>query len=139
MKKIKLTYKPDYDFVLIGISSHENDYKLAWSINNSFNLNLSKKEDITVFKKKYSETQNFSVFSYNDDTKLISYNLISNRCENGFLIQEYNKFDFFIQIYGEQTDSDLAKVLNNLKKNDDIIIAGKLDLNKIKSAENLMF
>ncbi|MCK5822861.1 MAG: IPExxxVDY family protein [Bacteroidales bacterium] len=139
MKKIKLTYKPDYDFVLIGISSHENDYKIAWSINNILNINLSKKKDITVFNKKYSETQSFSVFSHNDETRLVLYNLISNRCENGFLIQEFNMFDFFIQIYGEQSESYIKKLLNKLKKDNNIILAGKLDLSKIKSAGKLLF
>ena len=139
MKKVKLTYKPNYDFVLIGISSHENDYKLAWSINNVLNLNLSKKEDITVYNKKYAETQNFSVFSHNDETNLILYNLISNRCENGFLIQEYNKFDYFFQIYGELTDADINEMLNKLKQNNNIIIAGILDLNKTKSVGKLVF
>ncbi len=139
MKKIKLTYNPDYKFVLIGISSHENDYKLAWSINNDLNLNLSKKEDISIFNKKYSETQNFSVFSHDDETNLTLYNLISNRCENGFLIQEYNKFDYFLQIYGELTDFDIKELLNKLKLNNNIIIAGKLDLSKIKSIGKLIF
>ena len=129
----------DYKFVLIGISSHENDYKLAWSINNDLNLNLSKKEDISIFNKKYSETQNFSVFSHDDETNLTLYNLISNRCENGFLIQEYNKFDYFLQIYGELTDFDIKELLNKLKLNNNIIIAGKLDLSKIKSIGKLIF
>ena len=139
MKKVKLTYKPDYDFVLIGISSHENDYKLAWSINNLLNINLSKKEDLCVFNKKYSETHSFSVFSHNDETSLILYNLISNRCENGFLIQEFNKFDFFIQIYGGVSDKKITEMLTELKKDNNIILAGKLDLSKTKSAGNLIF
>ena len=139
MKKIKLTYNPDYKFALIGISSHENDYKLAWSINNDLNLNLSKQEDISIFNKKYSETQNFSVFSHNDETNLTLYNLISNRCENGFLIHEYNKFDYFLQIYGELTDTDIKEILNKLKQNNNIIIAGKLDLSQIKSIGKLIF
>ena len=139
MKKIKLTYNQDCEFVLIGISSHENDYKLAWSINNDLNLNLSKKENISVFNKKYSETQNFSVFSHDDETNLTLYNLISNRCENGFLIKEYNKFDYFLQIYGELADTDIKKILNKLKLNNNIIIAFKLDLSKIKSIGKLIF
>lgn len=139
LKKIKLTYSPDYEFVLIGISCQEDDYKLAWSINNDLDLTLSKKKDISIFNKKYSETQNFSVFTHNDETNLTSYNLISNRCKNGFLIKEYNKFDYFLQIYGEQTESDINEILNKMKKNNNIIIAGKLDLSKIKSVERLMF
>ena len=138
MKKIKLTYNPDYEFVLIGISCHEDDYRLAWSINNDLNLTLSKKEDISVFNKKYSETQNFSVFAHNDETNLTLYNLISNRCKNGFLIKEYNKFDYFLQIYGELTESDINDILKKMKKNNDIIIAVKLDLSKIKFIERLM-
>ncbi len=139
MKKIKLTYNPDYEFVLIGISCHEDDYRLAWSINNDLNLTLSKKEDISVFNKKYSETQNFSVFAHNDETNLTLYNLISNRCKNGFLIKEYNKFDYFLQIYGELTESDINDILKKMKKNNDIIIAVKLDLSKIKFIERLVF
>ena len=139
MKKVKLTYKPDYNFVLIGISSHENDYKLAWSINNTLNLNFSKKDDLTIYDKKHSVSLPFSVFSHNDETNLLSYNLISNRCENGFLIKEINNFDFFIQIYGDLSDKEVTEILNKLKKDSNIILATKLDLSKIKSIGNLIF
>ena len=47
MAKLKLDSDPDPDVFLIAISSHVNDYRLCWSLNNSLGIDLGRrKKDI---------------------------------------------------------------------------------------------
>ena len=56
----------EYDFLLIGISCHEKDYRLSWALNQNLSLQLIKeKEDIEVFINK---TDPLDVFHYRLNT-----------------------------------------------------------------------
>ena len=54
MKKHLLEIEYDYDFVLIGISSHEKDYRVCWALNNKLGLELVKTEPFEIKDKKMS-------------------------------------------------------------------------------------
>ena len=57
----KLTEKKHLDFTLIGIASSENDYRLSWILNNTFELQLSKTSNLEVFETlAYDETYQYS-------------------------------------------------------------------------------
>lgn len=99
----------------MGISSHENDYRLSWAINNQLGFEFSQIPNLKIYNDKISEDQDFSMFSYNDESKFIKYYLISNTCENGFLLPEYKNIDFLLLVYGEVSDNDLELLVNKLK------------------------
>ena len=92
-RKTRLNYQPEWSFLLIGISSHENDYHLSWAINTNLGFHLVRDTDQVVPGKKQGEVQHFSVFTYDDQDALMLYNLISNTSEDGFLIPEYKNID----------------------------------------------
>ena len=134
----KLTERKDLDFEQIGISSAENDYRLSWSLNNSFNLQLIRNENLEVFHKRLESRQEFSQFQYYDDSSLILYRLLSNRSENGNLLEELTNVDYVMQISGDlergQTDQ-LVKDLNALAS---IRLAFKIDAAVLKSVHKLI-
>ena len=48
MKKIKkhtITIETDYDYDMVGICSHHNDYRIVWGLNELFNIKLNKSEE----------------------------------------------------------------------------------------------
>lgn len=48
-KKIhKLKFELENDSYLIGIASHENDYRLSWALNKNLDLKLVKVDDLIV-------------------------------------------------------------------------------------------
>ena len=52
-KKIhKLAFDFESDFKLIGIASHENDYRLSWAINKSLNIDFIKADDLLIHHPK---------------------------------------------------------------------------------------
>jgi hypothetical protein len=140
-KKIhKLKYIPDYDFTLIGISAHEHDYRLTWNVNKKLGLNLIKINDLEIFNKKLNTQQSFSLYAYQDEDSLLDYHLISNKCENGFLIKELQNLDFFLKITGEGYDTTfINQLVKQLKEADQVISAFYIDNNSIKQPSRFLF
>jgi hypothetical protein len=117
-KKVhKLLVAGTNPFKLLGISSHENDYRLTWAANSKLGFRLIRSENITTGDDN-SEKLEFSVFKSTDDKKLHKMNLISNRCPNGFLINEMKNIDFFMQIFGDISQPCLDEIVSGLKSID---------------------
>ena len=95
-KNQKLYYQPEPDFHLIGIASHENDYRLSWALNKKLLVNFIRSENLEIKDLKKNSVSFFSVFSTDDEQEDIRLILISNRCDNGFLIEELKNIDYFL-------------------------------------------
>ena len=134
----KLTEKKDLDFELIGISSSENDYHLSWNLNNSCSLQLIKNEDLEVFHKRLDSKQEFSQFQYYDDNSLILYRLLSNRSENGNLLEELTNVDYVLQVSGDLESGQTDQLVKDLNALDSIRLAFKIDAVKLKSVHKLI-
>ncbi|MFC2081009.1 IPExxxVDY family protein [Bacteroidota bacterium] len=138
-KKIhKLKQTESYDFGLVAISSPENDYRISWVLNNSFGYNLIRQEDLKVFHERLEDLQEFSQFLYFDEETLLLYRLISNKCENGYLLEEINKIDYVLQISGEMDESFLDGLVKDLNSMEDITLAIKIDPANLKSKKKLL-
>lgn len=138
-KQQKLSYQPEYDFILIGIASRENDYRLSWALNLKFNFSFQRSDDLLINATTVKETQSFSVFHFEDVTAALRFNLISNRCENGFLVEELKNIDFFIQVFGTVNEMQLHKFLDDLKQTEGIITSVLIKPESLQSKQKLLF
>ncbi|MCD6597153.1 MAG: IPExxxVDY family protein [Bacteroidales bacterium] len=138
-KSIKLAFKPELEFQLIGISSHENDYHLSWAINKNIGLNLAKSKNLSIYNRQLKEQQEFSVFSFDNEDNFILFNLISNTSVNGFLFPEMRNIDFFLQIYGETDDKFILNLINKLNKIEIVSTSFIINPNNLKAPEKLLF
>ncbi len=137
-KKHILTDKQELDFLLIGISSADNDYHLSWLLNNNCGLQLSRMENLEVFHKRLEEKQVFSQFNFYDDNGIIHYRLLSNRSENGYLLEEVPNMDYLLQVSGD-LDSGFADRLNKLLNDlDGVRLALTIEHKGLKSAAKLI-
>ena len=142
MAKTKLTLdiEYDYEFILIGISCHSRDYKLCWAINKQQGFNFIKEAEIELSTKKNQTATSFSRFSFVDEDKRLNYILISNKGTNDYLIPEQKKqADYLIKIEGSMTEMELHEFINELKQIDIIQLAFKIDIEELKSKQNLLF
>ena len=105
---IKLNTAPVV-FTLIGISSHENHYRLSWSINEQLGYAFAQGARLATDSGK-----EFTCFVHQDDEQRLL--LLSNRCDNGFLIEKYKNLDFILKIEGEPNEMELSAWIRNLKK-----------------------
>jgi hypothetical protein len=112
---VKLRVDNDIRFRLVGISCHENDYRLVWAINNRMKMQFVRTSNLVVHNLKLKTDVEFSRFAYLDDSRYLTYYLIANRCPDGFLFPEIKNFDFLIQIVGEMNDHETRELTKKIK------------------------
>jgi hypothetical protein len=147
------------DFQLIAIHTTIEDYRLAYFMNQNLPILLSRsKKDIqTSFQ---SIKTGFTRFVFEDPDNQIEWNLIENKKEVAvlqksknqtlfesteaftntvYLLPEFKKVDFFFKIDAEETQVNLAKIVEKIKHIPSIETVYQVDKNKIKSKNNLIF
>jgi len=139
-KKITLKLKigEQVYYKLIGISSHENDYRLVWSMNKQLKMQFVRVDNLTIHSQKLNIDLEFSCFSYHNEDRYLKYHLISNRCPDGFLFPEIKNFDFLLQISGEINNEEIQEINRKIKEVDIISAAFILPPKKIKGIEKIL-
>lgn len=131
-KNLKLDITQDLNFRLLGISSHENDYRLVWAINNNMKFNYVRSENLVVHLQKLKQDMSFSRFIHTDEERYMTFYLISNRSPDGFLFPEIKNIDFLIQVVGEIKDKQIEQMLKELRNINIISGAYVIDIGKLK-------
>jgi hypothetical protein len=147
-------------FQVLAIHTSLEDYRLVYFINQNLPINLKKcKADIHV-RSKEGETQ-LSRFFYEDEKKNISWNIIQNKSNvtntsstnnqdlfsnssskfssKIYLLPEYKKVDYFLKIENDTDDMDISKITNIIKKIDRVSMVYTIEIENIKSKNNLIF
>ncbi len=125
-------------FRLIGISCHESDYRLTWSINSQLGFSFKKAENHTISNPHSGEKMEFTMFSFKIPETSLKYNLISNRCDNGFLIENLRNIDFLLQIFGEIEGGEIKKIVTAINGVDLVSAAFELKVNESDRYSHLM-
>jgi hypothetical protein len=142
MAKNKLIVDYDYDFSLFGIISLSKDYHLAWLINNKMGMHLKKEEDIII---SFLNNENLVISNYLYETEHAQLRMMKNKSDDGnsdkmsFLIPELNKFDYLIMKNGRIGDLSDQEFLRDFQKINGVQYIVLLDIDKLKSKENLIF
>ncbi len=163
MARHTLFLEPDYDFVLIGISSHAKDYRICWAINNKLNIEFKKIDSLEIKNSKKQSTPSFfSTFRFEDAENFLEYFVIANlsegkrpslkknslfgeekeeeqSLENECLIPEYKNFDYFFIIKGKVSDNKRDEFVTAIKELDITLTALAINLTPLKSKQNLIF
>lgn len=127
-KKIhKLKLEIEDDFQLIGIASHENDYRLSWALNQQLGFTFTKKTDLVITHPKHKVETNFTRFIHEDELEYLTYTLFSNKSEGGFLLPEFKNIDFILKVSGNPDTEQLAVLTNGIKQINIVITAFVID------------
>ncbi len=157
--KLHLEEFDEIDYQLIAIHSSLEDYRLAYYINQNLPINLKKENCNIQISNKVGETQ-FTRFVF-EDSKDIMWNLVQNKndvfvpsqnsnqglfaeTKNKFstkiyLIPEFKNVDFFLKIENGEVNIDVSKITNCIKKIDRVSTVYAVEVEKIKSKNNLIF
>ncbi|UQD55429.1 IPExxxVDY family protein [Flavobacterium sp. K5-23] len=158
--KLDLGDFDEIDYLLVAIHTTLEDYRLAYLINQKLDINLSKNKDDIQVNSKEGEAK-FSRFHHYNSDKTISWNLIQNRNEvfqekkdsiqnlfsdttlevstKVYLLPEFKKADYFLKIENNIEMIDLSIMKKLLNTIDSISTVYTVDINKIKSKNNLIF
>ena len=147
-QKPKLEYIPNVNFQIVGISSSEMDYKLAFGLVRGFGMDFYLLPEIEV---KREQSQAMSLFDSVDQHEPNRYSvygnaidsfrksdimLISNRHNGICLIDELNKFDYLF-IVRDYSSFGLERAMSALRSMDCISGAYLLPLENIKSKKSI--
>lgn len=154
------TNEEDFDFVLIGITSLENQYQALSLINDCLQINLCL-DDYIPFSLKEGKIFRFSLFQFADDELGLHYYFIPNTSnfeepnlnasekndlfagfeidESVKLIKELPKTDYFLILKGEDLHNYQYKIIEKLKTISEIIQLQTIETSDLPSKRNLIF
>ncbi len=142
MAKNKLHVDYDFDFVLIAINSSVKPHKLAWSVNNHLKLDLIRDKNIAI---EFTQGRFLSIINFLMETEHQKVRLLYNRSENdddqfsAHLLPELKDFDYFLVLENESNTFDENAFISRTKQIPFVQFATKIDLQTLKSRDNLIF
>lgn len=159
-KHILHSHEDDLDFVLIGLSSQENQYAVVSSVNDILNIHLFLSEYIP-FHLKEGKIFRFSLYCFSDEELGLDYFFIPNTSnfeepnintistndlfagmnvdERVKLIKELPKTDYFLILKGEDLHNYQFKIIEKLKSQSDFIQIQAIEPQDLPSKRNLIF
>jgi hypothetical protein len=133
----KLSNETLPEFDIFGIASHENDYRISWAINEALGLRLTKSDNHKSFNKRINEEQEFSMYISNSGEIPALIKLISNRCENGFLLEELKNIDYILLIEKSGAPFPIADLVAQIRSISFISTIFPLDIKLLKNKNRL--
>lgn len=128
----------DYDFSLIAIVAPLKDYRLSSFINKALNLQLVRVDDVINQYDKLHDDATFSRYIADDEENEMSFDLISNKNENGPLIKEQKEVDYFLIVQGGKSAEQCKYIIERINNIQYVQLAFELDVNDLKSKQNLI-
>jgi hypothetical protein len=130
-----LEIEDDYDFEIIGVSSHEKDYRLAWSLNKTLGWRLVRIEDVVVEGKR--STTHHARFRWTHPVDQTVFTLIDNKTPEGTFMPDLMQFDYLLKIE-QPSESSMNKLQSGLRKTDFVLAFQRQEVDKLKYKDNLL-
>jgi hypothetical protein len=162
MANYKLILEDDYkdEFTLIAIHCSEDPYKMAYLLNKHLSLQLQRKRTDLDFSKQGLEIS-FPWFEFEDQMEYTYYDLLANKCKSvsartvasgglfeaedseelitEHLLPEMKTADFLLKISSDSQDVPIRKLLQKINDINQVISAYTVEVEKLKSKNNLIF
>ena len=129
--RIHLNDKTDEECTILGIVSTEADYKLSQLLNKKFKLALRNGKTIDV-PDINGMNMSYSRYSDASGSPEISFNLISNRSDQDYLIKKFKKIDYFLQIHSHYSKFNIELFTVKLREIEKITAVFRLSPLEIK-------
>jgi hypothetical protein len=137
-KKVIKFDEEEFNFLLIGMVSSYRDFRVCREVNRSLSIALARGEDYAIIDVKRKEEILFPFFSYQSEAE-DQYSIIGNRSERGILIPEQKQIDFFLVVKPGATPIRITELISLLKSSPLLQAVFAIDVNKLKSKQNLLF
>jgi hypothetical protein len=155
--KLHLEDFDQIDYNLIAIHTSLEDYKLAFKLNQALNIRLSKNEKEIPIEVK-DKVAHFSRFTFEDEEKMIVWDLIQNKreidlpvqtrtvnlFENKYItsqisfVNELKKVDYFLKV-DDNSNFKIKEIIDKINRMDTVSTVYEVNAHQIKSKNNLIF
>lgn len=142
------------DYVLIGIHTTLNEYKIAYLLNKYLHTKFCKANYSLDFTNKNNQSF-YSVFEYSNSTldyewflinnvyksvsKTNSTSLFNESASVTRLVPEKKKVDYFLKITGDFDFEQVVKTIEKINKIPEIITSYQVEVESLKSKDFLIF
>ncbi|GGH37215.1 hypothetical protein IA57_05855 [Mangrovimonas yunxiaonensis] len=158
--KLNLDCFDEIDYKLIGIHTSIEDYRLAYLLNKTLNLNLKREKDDLEF----GDGSKYAIFTWLDEASQITWNLAANVCKQemasqhqennslfsesdnktvlrtSYLLPEHKKVNYLLKIEDEGMPPQMGqKLAVRLQEMPHVIAAYEINTERLKSKNNLIF
>lgn len=138
MAKYTLQIESDFEYELIGVCSHHQDYRVIWELNYHLNWAFQKSEEYYAnYTKKGVFVSEHSTYTFCDEENGIDYLFIKNKAQGKFLLPELSQIDFFIFVK-DNFVFEMEDLLARIRKVPAVVTAFSYDPESIKSCEQLV-
>ncbi|MCB0813459.1 MAG: IPExxxVDY family protein, partial [Flavobacteriales bacterium] len=135
MARLKLELEPDPEVVVIGISCHEQDYRLCWALNRHLGLTLTRRR--TGLHDAEDGTGLHAAYDHMAGPDHISHTVVDNHGTSGSLIREHREADYFLVVDREMAEAD-ERLLERVRGTDFVLAAFLLDFGTLKAGHKLL-
>jgi hypothetical protein len=136
MVKLKLDLEPDPELTVIGISSHVNDYRLCWALNQSTGLDLRRRRS-DIVETFNGRTARYAAFDHEDPQGLGRCTLVNNHGNEGILVREQRQADFFL-VVDKAVDEAHPDLLERIRATEFVLTAFPLAFGSLRSGHKLL-
>ena len=125
MVKQSLRIDLDISFSLFGISCHLKDFRFAWTINNSLNVDFKK-------AKPYIKGYDLEFSQYEYQLDLDTVYLFANKSQDGFLITKKKQVDYWMLFYDTVDKKTVNHYISEIRKTQSVLAVFEEENNQIK-------
>lgn len=147
----------EVECTLIAVHSAIAAYRLAYLLNKYLSINLTRRKLDLDFS---SNNASYPIFEWEDSKQLLAWSLVSNTCrteilkqntitslfdteekvtKTAYLVPEYKAVNFFLKIDNEFNLSKEKQILKTILEIPQVSTAYSIDINQLKSKDNLIF
>lgn len=136
-KKYTLSFEPEIDFQMIGISSHHSDYRLVFGINSAMGIQLERCQEAYLVSSKKGNIDH-PMYEYHSPEDRIDFYLIHNKHGGSVLIPEKSAIDYFLFLVNNFVFTE-EELVTALRKVDSVLAVYVFNPIEIESAQNIVF
>ena len=136
MAKLKLDIAPDPELTIIGISSHEKDYRLCWALNKELDIAMGR-TDADVLLHEGDRSATFAVFEHLDEEEHMYVTLVNNRSTSGLLLKEQKLADYFLML-NQDAPIEADELLARVRATPFVLTAFALDYHSLREGHKLL-
>lgn len=138
MAKYTLQFDTEFDYELIGLCSHHQDYRVSWELNQYAGFAFQKSdEDFGNYTRKSQLLSTHSMYESVDEDTDAHYLFIKNKSQGKFLLPELSQIDFFI-FAKDHSGPDMQELLELVRKAPAVLTAFAFEPADLKSCEQLI-
>jgi len=137
-KKKTLIMDTGIDYSIIGISWQLSDYRLVHYLNKLKIFNFIRLEEFEFYPKSSEISQKFPLYMFDDKENYTLYYLLSNRSEDGILVNDWKIFDYLLISRNYLNDEKLKKWISQIKKIQGVLVVKNLQITKKEETDSLL-